>query len=126
MYAVNRIHFNPALFVNKVRTTWQFWEVALGLSDLKTPSSDLCPVTTIYVGNIPLPPKGDASSILALGLLGVFPCLRRIEYEDGDWNDIHELVGVYRRMGCYAFGRKESDSDNMTDGDKDDTWVKDF
>jgi len=120
------IHFNPVLFVNKMRTSLQSWEVVLALSDLKTPSSDLCPLTTIYVGNIPLPPKGDASSILALGLLGVFPCLRLIECEDGDWDDIQMLVGVYRRMGCYAFGRKkESDSDTMSDDDEDDMWVTD-
>jgi hypothetical protein len=45
-------------------------------------------------------------------------------YQDGDWNDIHELVGVYRHMGCYAFGRKESDS--HPDEDEDDIWVTDF
>jgi hypothetical protein len=117
------IHFNPALFVNKICTRWQTWEVALGLSDLETPSSDLCPVTTIYVGNIPLPPNGDASPILALGLLGVFPCLRQIKWEDSNWDYINKLVGVYRRMGCYAFRRKGSDND--TDDDEDDTWVTD-
>jgi len=84
MYAVNG-PFNPALFVNKVGTKSESWDVAPGLLDLKTPSSDLCPVTTIYVGKIPVPTGFNASSILALGLLGVFPRLEEILSEDDHW-----------------------------------------
>jgi len=93
------IHFNPAQFVADLGTKFESWDVALGLSDLKTPSSDLCLITTIFVGNIPLPEHSSASSILALGLLGVFPRLDSIEYGDEDWGDVERLLQVFRVMG---------------------------
>jgi hypothetical protein len=42
---------------------------------------------------------------MALGLLGVFPHLEKLEYEDADWEDIDELIAVCRRMGRFAFGK---------------------
>ena len=100
-----QIHFNPALFVTGVDTGSVSGDVALGLPNLKTPPSDLCSVTTINVGNIPLPPESNTSYIMALGLLGVFPRLEKIDYDDGDWEDIDDLIGVCRRMGRFAFGK---------------------
>jgi len=100
-----QIHFNPTLFVTKVDTDSEFGDVALGLPDLKTSPFDLCSVTTIDVGNIPLPPESNTSYIMALGLLGVFPRLEKLEYDDGDWEDIDDLIGVCRRMGRFAFGK---------------------
>ncbi|KAF9646539.1 hypothetical protein BDM02DRAFT_3270902 [Thelephora ganbajun] len=100
-----QIHFNPALFVTKVDTDSESGDVALGLPDLKSPPSDLCSVTTIDVGNIPLPTESNTSYIMALGLLGVFPRLEKLEYGEGDWEDIDDLIGVCRRMGRFAFGK---------------------
>jgi hypothetical protein len=94
------IHFNPALFVTKVGMEDESWDIALGLSDLKTLSSDLCQVTTLWVGRIPLPAQSDASCIIALGLLGVFPRLEVIEYDSDGWGDVEGLLGVFRRMIC--------------------------
>ena len=102
-----QIHFNPTLFVTKVETDSESGDVALGVPDLrlKAASSDLCSVTAINVGNIPLPPQSNTSYIMALGLLGVFPCLEKLEYDDGDWEDVDDLIGVCRRMGRFAFGK---------------------
>ena len=100
-----QIHFNPALFVTRVDTDSESGGVALGLSDLTTPPSELCSVTTIDVGNIPLPSESNTSYIMALGLLGVFPRLEKLEYDDGDWEDVDDLIGVCRRMGRFEFGR---------------------
>ena len=100
-----QIHFNPILFVTKVDTDSESGDVALGLSDINTPSSDLCSVTTINVGNIPLPPQSNASYIMALGLLGVFPRIEKLEYDDNDWEDIDDLMGVCRRLGRFALGK---------------------
>jgi len=105
LLATLQIHFNPALFITKVDTDSESGDVALGLLDLKTSPSDLCSVTTIDVGNIPLPPASATSYIMALGLLGVFPRLEKLEYDDGDWEDIDDLIGVCRRMGRFAFGK---------------------
>jgi hypothetical protein len=99
-----RIHFNPEFFVSKIDTDAQSGDVALGLPDLKT-QSDLCCVATIEVGNIPLPSESNTSYIMALGLLGVFPRLEKLEYDDGDWEDIDDMIGVCRRMGRFAFGK---------------------
>jgi hypothetical protein len=98
------IHFSPALFVTKVGTESKSWDVALGLPNPKTLASDLCPLTIIFVGDIPLPPQSNASSILALGLLGVFP---RLEFVAGnrDWSEVQDLIGIYRLMGCSTFGK---------------------
>ena len=100
-----QIHFNPTLFVTKVATDSESGDVALGFSDIKTPSSDLSPVTTINVGCIPLPPQPNASYIIALGLLGVFPRVEKLEYDDDDWEDIEVLIGVCRRLGRFVFGK---------------------
>ena len=100
-----RIHFNPTLFVTKVDSDSESGDVALGLSDSTTPPPDFCSVTTIDVGSIPLPSESNTSYIMALGLLGVFPRLEKLEYEDADWEDIDELIGVCRRMGRFAFGK---------------------
>jgi len=99
------IHFNPTLLVTKVGAD-ESWDVALGLSDHKTlPSADLCSVNTLFVGDIPLPTQPNASCILALGLVGVFPRLETIEYENGDWKKVVDLVGICQRMGCFLFGK---------------------
>lgn len=98
-----RIHFNPMLFVTKVDTDSESGDVAIGLSDLATPPSNLCSITTIDVGNIPLPSESNTAYIMALGLLGVFPRLEKLEYQDSDWEEIDELIGVCRRMGRFAF-----------------------
>ena len=97
-----QIHFNPTFFVTGVVGDSES-HVALGLTDLKTPPSDLCSVTTLDVGDILLPPESNVSYIMALGLLGVFPRLEKLEYEDSDWADVDELIGVCRRMGRFAF-----------------------
>jgi len=99
------IHFNPALFVTKVGMDSESWHVALGLSDFKTLSSDLCSITTISVGDIPLPAQSNASCVMALGLLGVFPCLEFVFYDNNDWRNVQDLIGVCRRMGPFAFGK---------------------
>jgi hypothetical protein len=96
------IHFNPALFVTKCRKL-ESWDVALGISDVNT-SLDLCSVTELYAGEIPLPEQSHACSILALGLLRVFPCLEEVVYENEDWAGVDFLVGVFRRMGCLGKG----------------------
>ena len=98
-------HFNPTLFVAKVDEDSASGNVALGLSDLSTPSSDLCSVTTISVGNTPLPPQANTSYIMALGLLGVFPRLEKLEYDDGYWEETSDLIGICRRLGRFAFGK---------------------
>jgi len=90
------IHFNPALFVTKVGTG-ESWDVALGLSDHKIPPSRLCFVDTLFVGNIPLPTQSNASQVMASGLVGVFPHLEKIEYENGDWEEVVNLVRVFHR-----------------------------
>lgn len=100
-----QIHFDPTLFVTKVDADSESGDVALGLPDLDTPPSDLCSVTMLDVGNIPLPPESNTSYIMALGLLGVFPRLEKLEYDDGDWEDISDLIGVCRRMGRFSFGK---------------------
>lgn len=101
-----QIHFNPAMFVTKVDTDSESGGIALGFPDLnQTPSPDLCAITTIDVGTIPLPEQSNTSYIMALGLLGVFPHLEKLEYDDGDWEDIDDLIGVCRRMGHFAFGK---------------------
>lgn len=100
-----QIHFNPVLFVTRLDTDSESGGVALGLSDLTAPPSDLCSVTSLDVGNIPLPSESNTSYILALGLLGVFPRLEKIEYEDGEWEDVCDLIDVCRRMGRFAFGK---------------------
>lgn len=99
-----QIHFNAALFVSGVETGPGSAGATLCLSDLKTPSPELCLVTTIDVGSIPLP-NSDTSTIVALGLLGVFPHLKEIEYEEEDWADVQDLIGVCHRMGRFAFGK---------------------
>jgi hypothetical protein len=99
------IHFNPAVFVTKVGTDSESWDVALGLSDLKTQSSDLCSINHLSVGNIPLPAQSNAFSIVALGLLGMFPRLEAIGYENPDWGKVNDLIGVFRRMGRFALGK---------------------
>lgn len=43
--------------------------------------------------------------IMASGLLGVFPHPERLEYDDGDWEDVDELIGVCRLMGRFSFGK---------------------
>jgi hypothetical protein len=115
IYAISRrctrlttlqIHFNPALFVTKVEVDSESGDVALGFPDLnRTPSPELCSITTIDVGNIPLPQQSNTSYIMALGLLGVFPQLEKLEYYDSDWEEIDDLIGVCRRMGRFAFGK---------------------
>ncbi|KAF9786351.1 hypothetical protein BJ322DRAFT_1020404 [Thelephora terrestris] len=100
-----QIHFNPASFVTRVDSDSETGSVALGLSDFTTPAVDLCAVKTIDVGNIPLPSESNTSYIMALGLLGAFPRLEKLEYDDGDWEDIDDLIGVCRRMGRFEFGK---------------------
>jgi len=100
-----QIHFDPTSFVTKLDTDSESGDVALGVSDLKAPPSDLCRVTTIHAGCTPLPQTSNTSYILALGLLGVFPRLEKIEYTDGDWEDVDDLMGVCRRMGRFEFGK---------------------
>ena len=111
LYAISRrctrlttlqIHFDPASFVVKVEM--DSMDVALGLPDLKTPSSGSCPVTRIDVGYIPVPDESNACYVIGLGLLGVFPRLKKVGYNDEDWEDIDELIGVCQRMGHFAFG----------------------
>jgi hypothetical protein len=106
MYAVNHleIHFNPIQFIADSGTKFESWDVELGLSDVKIQSSCLCLVTTISAGNIPLPEHSYASSILALGLLGVFPRLQMLDFDNADWRNVEDLIGVFRRMGRFAFG----------------------
>jgi hypothetical protein len=101
------IHFNPAVFVTKVGTDCKSWDVALGLSmsDLKTFSSDLCSITYLSIGNIPLPAQSNAYSIVGLGLLGVFPRLEILNYQNADWRKVNDLVRVCRRMGRFGFGK---------------------
>jgi hypothetical protein len=102
-----QIHFNPALFVTKVASGSESGDVALGLPNAETPPSKLCSVTTIDVGKIPSPQEPNSLSIMALGLLGVFPRLENLEYDDhdGDWDDVNDLIAVFRRMGRFAFGK---------------------
>ena len=102
---VLQIHFNPALFVTTVDRDSEPGNVALGLPDLNSPLSDLCSITTIDVGGIPLPQESNTSYIMALGLLGVFPRLQKLEYGDEDWELVADLMGVCRRMGRFAFGK---------------------
>lgn len=99
------IHFNPAPFVEKIGRESESWHVALGLSDPKALSSDLCQITTFHVWNIPFPERHGAPYILALGLLGVFPRLEEIDYDDenDDWREVDVLIKVCRQMGCFTF-----------------------
>jgi hypothetical protein len=85
------IHFNPASFVTKVGAG-EVWSVALGLSNHETLPSNLCSVSTLMVGKIPLPTQPNASRFVALGLLGVFPHLGTIEYDNGDWKKVVDFV----------------------------------
>ena len=102
-----RIHFNPTSFIIKVDTDSESGDIALGLSDLTTSPSSLCLVKTINVRNIPLPSECSASYIMALGLLGVFPHLETLEFEDNDcdWEEVDELIRICRRMGRFVFGK---------------------
>lgn len=100
-----QIHFNPGEFVTKVDTDREPAYAALGLSDPTPPLLNLCSVTTIDVGTIPVPSGENASHILALGLLGVFPRLEKLDFDDGDWEDIEELIEICRRMGHFTFRR---------------------
>jgi hypothetical protein len=101
------IHFNPALFVTKVGTG-KSWDVALGLSGHKTLPSELCSLRTLLVGHIPLPTQFNASCIVALGLVGVFPRLETIKYENDDWEKVVDLLGVCRRMSPFPFGTQRT------------------
>jgi len=96
-----KIHFNPALFVTKVGSELEPWDVALGLSDPKILSSDLCYVTDICVGKIPLPRDPNTSCIMASGLMKMFPCLQDVHYDNEDWSNVEILKDV---LGCFAFG----------------------
>ena len=98
-----RIHFNPMLFVSNVDSDSGSRDVDLGLPDHPTPLPDLCSVTVIEVGNTPLPSEDNTSYIMALGLLGVFPKLEKIQYDDAEWEEVDELIGVCRRMGRFVF-----------------------
>lgn len=98
-----QIHFNPAMFVTRVETDPAPGDTVLGLSDLNTPPSSLCSITTIDVGSIPLPQDSNTPYIMALGLLGVFPRMEKLEYDDGDWEDVDDLIKICRRMGRFAF-----------------------
>ena len=100
-----QIHFNPSLFVTNVDTGSESEDITLGLPDPKVPPSELCSVTTFHVGKIAVPPESNTSYIMALGLLGVFPRLEKLEDDDGDWDEINDLIGVCRRMGRFAFGK---------------------
>jgi len=100
-----QVHFNPSLFVTNVDTGSESGDITLGLPDPKDPPSELCSVTTFDVGKIPLPQESNTSYILALGLLGVFPRLEKLEGDDGDWDEVNDLIGVCRRMGRFAFGK---------------------
>jgi hypothetical protein len=104
------IHFNPVLLVTKVATDSESWDVALGssMSDLKTFPSDLCSITYLSVGKIPLPAQSNAYSIVALGLLGVFPRLEILGYQNAEnpnWRKVNDLVRVCQRMGRFGFGK---------------------
>jgi hypothetical protein len=101
-----RVHFNPALFVTKVCAEFETWDTALGLSDLNTLSSDvLCSVSVFPVGNIPLPAQPNASSVMALALMKIFPCLEQIMDGNEDWDNVDHLIDVWQKMGCFAFGK---------------------
>lgn len=101
-----QLHFNPARFVAKVDTDSESRDVTLGLFEFGTPPSELCSVTTLDVGKIPLTRQvANVSYIMALGLLGVFPRLEQIKYDDSDWDETNDLIGVCRRMGRFAFGK---------------------
>ena len=100
-----QIHFNPSLFVTNVDTGSDSGDITLGLPEPKVPPSELCSVTTFRVGKIPVPQESNAPYIMALGLLGVFPRLENLENDDGDWEEINDLIGVCRRMGRFAFGK---------------------
>ena len=101
------IHFNPASFITKVGKDSESCNAALGLSDDETLSSDLCPITTINVGNIPLPGQHYASCVMALGLLAVFPRLKVLKFENGEWGKVRDLIGVWSRFPV-LFARTQS------------------
>jgi hypothetical protein len=104
-----RVHFNPALFVTKVCAELQTWDIALGLSDLNTLSSDaLCSVSAFFVGKIPLPAQPNASSVMALALMKIFPYLEVIHYvfQNDDWGNVNHLIDVCRNMGRFALGKR--------------------
>jgi hypothetical protein len=89
--------------MKKVGMESEPWHVALGLSDFKTHSSDLCQITTFNVGNVPFPEQYRAAYILALGLVGVFPRLDMLHYENGAWGTVEDLIEVCQHMGRFVF-----------------------
>ena len=116
LYAISRrctrltslqIHFNPAQFSASVYTDSESVGAALGSSGPISPPSHLSSVAMLNVGGIILPDEPNVSYVIALGLLGVFPCLEKVEYRysDSGWKDVDELIRVCRRMGCFTFGK---------------------
>jgi hypothetical protein len=66
------------------------------------PLSELC---LIHVGTISWPAEyGTSTAALALGLVGVFPHLENIGYDNHDWEDINEMIKFFRRQGRFVFG----------------------
>ena len=84
-----QIHFNPNSFVQKVNDSED--------GGFETPSSVLCSVTKINVGGIAMPNQSEVSTIMAFGLLGVFPRLKKVEYHDDAWKKVKDMVIWIRR-----------------------------
>ena len=94
-----QIHFNPNSFITKISGDLDSGD-SLGLV---APSCDLCAVTKVDVGKIALPTQ-SMSFIMALGLLGVFPRLEELEYENVAWKEIDDLIRVQKHIHAFVMG----------------------
>jgi hypothetical protein len=83
-----QIHFNPDSFITRAADS----SSDSGDVGLETPSYDLCSVTNIDVGAIALTGRRSMPCIMVLGLLGVFPRLEKLEYQDSSWIDVDSLI----------------------------------
>ena len=86
-----QIHFNPNSFITKVNAN-------SGNGGFETPSSVLCSVTKINAGSIALPRQSEVSNVMAVGLMGVFPHLKEVEYRDGAWKGVKNQIRFIWRI----------------------------
>ncbi|KAF9786362.1 hypothetical protein BJ322DRAFT_1059266 [Thelephora terrestris] len=68
-------------------------------SDCTVPR-EVCALTNLDVGDIPIPDK--FALMVALTLTRIFPCLKWIDYSDGRWREVAMAIGISNELADYS------------------------
>ena len=86
---------------------------ALSSADEPTAPQEECALTTLEVGDIPIP-EGSALTI-ALALLHIFPRLSDIKYTNEQWEDVMDTIklskGLSKRISALARSSSQDGSE---------------